>query len=82
MKDEKTPAEEFLSDVGEVHALWYGFYSAWFTLSRTELSDELKKDINKNHHYFTAGYFVGRVIKKILALWLHKKKKGGIVNGK
>lgn len=75
MKKEKKPIEEFLSDTGEVHALWYGFYSAWFALDRTELVEELNKDIDENNHYFTAGYFVGRVIKKILTLWLHKKMK-------
>ena len=79
MKNEKTPAEEFLSDVGEVHALWYGFYSAWFTLDRGELSDDLSRDIDENQHYFSAGYFIGRVVKKILSLWLHKKLKKGVM---
>jgi len=84
MKKEKTPIEEFLNDTSEVHALWFGFYSAWFTLKRNELSEELNADIEKNHHYFTAGYFIGRVIKRIMVLLLHKKmkKEKGVVNGK
>ena len=77
MKKEKAPIDEFLNDTSEVHALWYGFYSAWFTLDRTEVSAELNKDIDENHHYFTAGYFVGRVIRKILTLRFHKKLKMG-----
>ena len=68
MKKEKTPVEEFLSDVGEVHALWFGFYSAWFTLRRDKLSEEFKEDIKAEYQYFTAGYFIGRVIQAILIL--------------
>ncbi len=75
MEKEKTPIGDFLNDTGEVHALWYGFYSAWYTLDQDKLSEELKKDIDENHHYYTAGYFIGRGIKKILALWLHKKRE-------
>ena len=66
MKKEKKPIEEFLSDTGEVHALWFGFYSAWFTLKRDKLSKELKEDIKKKYQYFTVGYFTGRVIQAIL----------------
>lgn len=68
-KKEKKPIEEFLSDTSEVHALWFGFYSAWFTLKRDKLSVELKKDIKKEYQYFTAGYFIGRVIQVILVLF-------------
>lgn len=64
----KKPIEEFLSDTGEVHAMWFGFYSAWFTLRREALSEKLKKDIKKEYQYFTAGYFIGRVIQGLLVL--------------
>ena len=69
MKKEKPPIAEFLNDVNEVHALWFGFYSAWFTLKRNKLSEELKEDIKKEYQYFTAGYFIGRAIQAILAFW-------------
>ena len=68
MKKEKKPIEEFLSDTSEVHALWFGFYSAWFTLNREKLSKELEGDIKTEYQYFTAGYFIGRVIQAILVL--------------
>ena len=75
MKKGKTPTEEFLNDTSEVHALWFGFYSAWFTLDRSKLSKELNEDIENDHHYFTAGHFIGRMIRKIVVLLLHKKIK-------
>lgn len=68
MKKEKTPIEEFLNDTSEVHALWFGFYSAWFTLKRDKLSTELKEDIKTEYQYFSAGYFIGRAIQAILVL--------------
>ena len=64
----KKPLQEFLSDTGEVHALWLGFYSAWFTLKRDKLSKELKEDIKSEYQYFTGGFFVGRTIQAILVL--------------
>jgi len=66
MKKEKRPIEEFLNDTSEIHALWLGFYSAWFTLKRGKLSKELKEDIKTEYQYFTAGYFMGRAIQAIL----------------
>ena len=66
MKKEKKPIEEFLSDTSEVHALWFGFYSAWFSLRRAKLSEELKENIKKEYQYFTMGYFIGRGIQAIL----------------
>lgn len=66
MKKQKIPINEFLNDTSEIHALWFGFYSAWFTLKRDKLSKELKEDIKTEYQYFTAGYFIGRVIQAIL----------------
>lgn len=66
-KKEKKLLSEFLSETSEVHAMWFGFYSAWFTLRRDRLSKELKEDIKKEYQYFTAGYFIGRGIQAILA---------------
>lgn len=68
IKKEKTSIDEFLSDTSEVHALWFGFYSAWFTLNREKLSKEHKEDIKTEYQYFTAGYFIGRVVQAILVL--------------
>lgn len=62
----KKSIEEFLSDTSEIHAMWFGFYSAWFTLKRDKLSKKLKNDIKKEYQYFTAGYFIGRAIQAIL----------------
>lgn len=68
-KKEKRPLNEFLSEAGEVHALWLGFYSAFYALRRDKLPRELKKDIKKEYQYFTAGYFIGRVIQGIIILF-------------
>lgn len=68
-KKEKTPLNEFLSEESEIHALWLGFYSAFYTLKREKLSKELKRDINKEFHYFTFGFFVGRIAQAILIFW-------------
>lgn len=68
MKKEKRPIEEFLNDTSEIHALWFGFYSAWFTLKRDKLSEELKGDIKTEYQYFTLGYWIGRAIQAILIL--------------
>lgn len=61
----KKPINEFLSEAGEAHALWFGFYSVWFKLKREKLSDELKEDIKKEYQYFTLGFFIGRVIQAL-----------------
>lgn len=66
MKKEKKAINEFLSDTSEWHSLWFGFYSAWFTLKRGKLSKELKEGIKTEYQYFTAGYFIGRGIQAIL----------------
>ena len=62
----KNPLDEFLSDTSEVHAMWFGFYSAWFKLKRGELSDDLNEDIKHEYQYFSAGFFIGRVMQAIL----------------
>ena len=64
----KKPLDEFLSDTSEIHAMWFGFYSAWFKLKREELSDELNEDIKHEFQYFTAGFYTGRAIQAILVL--------------
>lgn len=68
MKKGKKPIDEFLNDTSEWHSLWFGFYSAWFTLNREKLSKEHKEDIKTEYQYFSAGYFIGRVIQAILVL--------------
>ena len=65
----KKQLEEFLSDTSEVHAMWFGFYSAWFKLMREELSDDLKRDIKHEYQYFSAGFFIGRAIQAILVFF-------------
>jgi len=82
MKKKNKPTEEFLNDTSEVHALWFGFYSAWFTLDISKLSEELTEDIKDEQHYFTAGRFIGYVMRKILILLLHKRLKKEVTNGK
>lgn len=52
----------FLSEYSEVHALWFGFYSAWFMLRREELSAELKDQIKREYHYYAGGFFLGRLL--------------------
>ena len=59
---------EFLSECGEWHALWFGFYSIFFKLRREGLSEELKKDIQREYHYYTLGFFLGKVIIAALAI--------------
>lgn len=65
----KKPLEEFLSDTGEVHAMWFGFYSAWFELKRKELSVDLNEDIKHEYQYFSAGFFIGRAAQAILVFF-------------
>lgn len=64
----KRPIDEFLSEASEFHALFFGFYSAWFTLRIEKLSDELKEDIKLEYHYYAAGFMLGRVIQGLLVL--------------
>lgn len=59
---------EFLSEPSEVHALWFGFFSSWFKLTRNNMSDELKEQIVNEYHYFTAGFWIGRVVQGALVL--------------
>ena len=66
MDTKDSPLKEFLNDTGEIHAMWFGFYSAWFHLERAKLSVDLKEDIKKEYQYFTAGFFIGRSIQTIL----------------
>jgi len=56
---------EFLSEPSEIHALWFGFFSSWFKLRRDKMSDELKEQILNEYHYYTAGFFIGRVVQGI-----------------
>ena len=57
---------EFLNETGEWHALWFGFYSAFFKLKREKLSEELKSDIEREYHYYLIGFFLARVAQAIL----------------
>ncbi|MCK4329272.1 hypothetical protein KAX02_05465 [candidate division WOR-3 bacterium] len=56
---------EFLSEPSEFHALWFGFFSSWYKLKRDDMSDELKEQIINEYHYFTAGFWIGRVVQGI-----------------
>lgn len=76
MGEKTSPSKEFLNDTGKVHALWFGFYSAWFRLKRDKLSVDLKEDIKKEYQYFTAGFFIGRLIQAILILLIGKQILG------
>ena len=60
--------KEFLSDTSEWHALWMGFYSSWYRVIREKLPDYLRKDIENEYHYFTLGFFIGRMIQAILVI--------------
>ena len=67
-------AREFLSEPSEVHALWFGFFSSWFKLRRDKMSEELNKQIENEYHYYSAGFFVGRVVQGVLvALGVNRK---------
>lgn len=63
----KKPLAEFLSETSEWHALWFGFYSAFYKLCKDKLSEELKRDIKNEYHYYTLGFFVARVVQAGLA---------------
>jgi len=60
--------KEFLSEPSEVHALWFGFYSSFFRLRRARMSEELREQVESEYHYFTAGFFLGRVVQAVLVL--------------
>jgi hypothetical protein len=60
--------KEFLSEASEWHALWIGFYSAFYKMNREKLPDYLRKDVENEFHYYTFGFFIGRVIQTILAI--------------
>ena len=57
--------EEFLDEPSKWRALWFGFYSSWYRLKRDNMSDELKEQIMNEYHWFTAGFFIGRVVQGI-----------------
>lgn len=57
---------EFLSEASEVHALWHGFFRSWCSVFRDEVPEEAKKDIETEYHYYTLGYFLGRIVQAIL----------------
>ena len=59
---------ELLSEPSEFHALWFGFFSSWYKLKRDNMSDELKEQIINEYHYFTAGFWIGRVVQGVLVL--------------
>ena len=59
---------EFLDEPSEFHALWFGFFSSWFKLRRDKMSEELNKQIEGEYHYYSAGFFVGRVVQGLLVL--------------
>lgn len=69
LKNKKRPIDEFLNEESEIHALFFGFYSAWFTLRTEKLSDELKGDIKREYHYYAAGFALGRLIQGLLVLF-------------
>jgi len=60
--------KEFLSDASEWHSLWMGFYSSWYKVIREKLPDYLQKDIENEFHYYTLGFFIGRMIQAILVI--------------
>ena len=55
--------KEFLNEADEVHSLWFGFYSSFRSLRRLRLSAEQKENIKNEYHYYTLGFFVGRMIQ-------------------
>ena len=59
---------EFLSEPSEVHALWFGFYSSFFRLRRARMSEELREEVEREYHYFTAGFFRGRIVQAVLVM--------------
>jgi len=64
----KKPLDEFLSECSEVHALWYGFFYSWKSLSRVKLPDGVKEEIEKEFHYYTFGFFIGRAVQAAILL--------------
>ena len=62
----KKALDEFLSETSEWHALWFGFYSVFFHFTKEKLSEELKEDIRTEYHYYTIGFFIGRVVQAAL----------------
>ncbi len=57
------PLAEFLSETSEWHAIWFGFYNAFFRLRTEKLSEELQKDIKNEYHYYTLGFFLARIVQ-------------------
>lgn len=60
--------KEFLSEISEIHAVWIGFYSSFFTLKVEELPDYLKKDVKTEYHYYLFGHFIGRAVQTIAVI--------------
>ena len=62
----KKPLDEFLSETDEWHALWFGFVFSWKFLDglrREKIPEDSKKTIEKEYHYYTLGFFIGRVVQ-------------------
>lgn len=55
--------KEFLSEAGEAQALWFGFYSSFKSVRRTTLPPEHEETIKREYHYYTLGFFVGRIVQ-------------------
>jgi hypothetical protein len=56
---------QFLSEHEEWHALVEGFCDGFFPFIKGVISDELKTDLGKEHHYYRPGVILG----VIAAVW-------------
>jgi len=64
----KKHIREFLSEPAEWHAFWFGFYSSFFRLRLRNRG--LREEIEKEYHYYTFGFFLGRLCQIIAAAFI------------
>ncbi len=62
------PLGEFLNEEDEWHALLYGFVFSWKGLRKEKIPDEAKKTIEKEHHYYVLGFFIGRAVQVAIVI--------------
>jgi len=71
--------KEFLSEPNEAHALWYGFFFSFSKISRASIATtnrvpkETVELIKSEWHYYTLGFFIGRMVQACCLFYLGYK---------
>ena len=64
--------KQFLSEYQEWHALVEGFCDGFFPFIKGAISDGLKADLAKEHHYYRPGVILGIIAAVWFWIWIYK----------